>query len=161
MLTITRYIQGQTGENQCHSEKIGDSSNLARPDKESINNTDLSNVVLRVRALKFQRRKLLSHPSYNHSSTYKFYNALKVILCYSMQMLVFLSLCILFGKSYFFDISFFKNTELRTFQKFSEKYDLVTLHDYLGIFVVLTRSGIKGNLPGCAVPAFVLCTSFW
>lgn len=56
---------------------------------------------------------------------------------------------------------FFKNSELKTLFKVSEKHDFIKLHDYLGIFISLTCSGIPGNVTVCAVPGFVLCTSFW
>lgn len=56
---------------------------------------------------------------------------------------------------------FFKNSELKTLFKVSEKHDFIKLDDYLGIFIILTCSGIPGNVPVCAVPGFVLCTSFW
>lgn len=70
-------LRGNWGE-PVYSEKIGDSINLAGPDKERLNNPDLSNAVSHGKVLKYQRRKSLPGPScnYNHLGTCKFYNTL-------------------------------------------------------------------------------------
>lgn len=105
MLTITRQIWGWMGESQWTSKRIGNSISLAGPDKESLNNPDLSNAVSHGKVVKYQRREPLPVLScnYSHLGTCKFYIALtkKTVFWHFFKV-------ILLKKSYFINILFLK-----------------------------------------------------